>query len=402
MRAVMGVCLLVCGLLAPAGATAPQQASRLPVAYWKLDEAQGPTAFASIGPLHGAWNGTITPVASPLPPLSYNTPNSRAVQLNGGLPDDFIEIASGPALDNLQESSYSISAWVRPASAPPAGVESKTWNATYGLVTKQGYHEGLIYRRDHYLQFDHYSTGNVWSGAPGIGLKVPPDGTWRHVVGAWDREGGKVRIYVDGLLRGSGGATGPAREFSINPWRIGIAIPSSGGDWSWPYDGMIDDVRMYNFALDEKQAGILAAGVPPPTGVTATPGVQQVTLSWTPPAPSDYPYAYAIRRSVDGGAFEPLETDGAVTGSSYVDTTAVTPNGQGPTYTYQIVAVSVAESGVATSNSALPLLPDPRTKDHEEGLLGDNCACGAAIARPWAAVFALAAALTLLALRRVQ
>jgi len=403
MRGVMGIGLFLACLLAPAGASAPQPVSRLPVAYWKLDEAAGPTSFASIGSSHGVWNGTPTPVSSPLPPLSYNTPDSRAIRLNGALPDDFIEIPSGPALDNLQEGSYSISAWIRPASVP-AGV-GKAWNASCALVMKKGYHSGLRYGSGRHVQFDHWLSGgdqpfSTAASSAATSFVVQPDGAWRHVAGCWDRANGIVRVYVDGVQRGSAPSAGGTWEYGANLWRIGIAIPGNGVDYSWPYDGMIDDVRMYNFALDAQQAGILAAGVPPPAAVTATPGIQEVTLSWTPPEPAGYPYTYKISRSADGGAFTLLEHN--ATGSSYVDTTAITPNGLGPTYTYQIVAVSVAESGPATSAGAIPLLPDPRTKDHEEGLFGDNCACGAAIVRPGAAVLALLAALTLLALRRVQ
>jgi hypothetical protein len=66
-----------------------------------------------------------------------------------------------------------------------------------------------------------------------------------------------------------------------------------------------------------------------------------------------------------------------------------------------VTAVSVAESGTQTSNSAVPILPVPRTEGHEEGLFDDNCACGSTISAPFAAVsIALLAALALLGSRR--
>ncbi|HEX7900941.1 MAG TPA: LamG domain-containing protein [Planctomycetota bacterium] len=400
-RAIVLIGVLAASALAPAGAAAPQAVSQLPVGYWRLDEAGGPTAAAAIGTLNGTWNGTITPVTTPLPPLTYNNQNgnvSRAVSFVGAQPDDFIEIANGAGLENLQEASYSLSAWFRPASIPP-GVDA-AWNAAYGILLKAGYHEGLVYGNGQHLQFDHWATGNVWAGTGSWANNVTAAlNEWHHALAVWDRAAGQTRIYLDGALQGTGAAAADNRDYAQNPWRIGIAYPGAGGNYAWPMDGMIDDVRVYNFALTAPQADILWRGVPMvQQPVVATGGVQQVTVTWTAPAePPGYPYTYNIFRSIDGGPFAPLAS--GVMGTSYTDPTATTTTGAGPTYTYQVTAVSVAESGTQTSTSAVPILPIPRTEGHDEGFFDDNCACGSTIPASSAA-WAWLALLGLLARRR--
>lgn len=397
--------LLAIAIMGPAGAAPPQAPpSQLPVGYWKLDEAAGPTADAAIGTLDGTWNGTITPVTAPLPPLSYNNQNgaiSRAASFAGALPDDFIEIADGAPLTDLQEASYTISAWFRPGSVPP-GVDA-AWNAAYGIVLKAGWHEGLMYGSGQHVQYEHWATGNAWAGTGSwaSNITVPPNGNWAHVAGVWDRNANQVRVYVDGVLAGSGAAPLDNRDYGANPWRIGIAYAGDGGNYAWPMDGMIDDVRLYNYALSATQVDILRRGVPmvtPP--VTATGEVLSVRLTWGAPAqPAGYAYTYNIYRSTDGGPFT-LLTSGVV-GTTFTDFTA-SPNagGGGPSYTYQVTAVSVAESGTQTSNSAIPILPVPRTAGHDEGFFDDNCACGSSVVHSLAAWMGLLAGLVLLAGRR--
>lgn len=394
-------------LLAPtAGEARPQAVSRLPVGYWPLDEAAGPTAAAAIGTLNGTWNGTITPVTTPLPPLTYNNQGgvtSRAAGFNGAQPDDYIEIATGGALDDLQESSYTASAWFYANETPP-GTPGEAWNAAYSILIKAGYHEGMFFNNANFVQYDHWGTGNAYAGTGtwNTGFTVTP-AQWHHVAGLWDRSTSKVRIYIDGTQRGEGDAALDNRDYGTAPWRIGISYPGATGNYVWPMNGLIDDVRLYNFALTPAEVAILAAGVPTVQApVTATGDIQSVVVNWTAPLTPNgltYTYSYNLYRSVDGGPFTPLAQ--GVVGTTYTDTTATTTNGTGPTYVYQVTAVSVAESGRVTSNGAIPIFPPPRTKDHDEGTFDGNCACGSSVQRPFGAwAVALLAALALLALRR--
>jgi cellulose 1,4-beta-cellobiosidase len=88
-----------------------------------------------------------------------------------------------------------------------------------------------------------------------------------------------------------------------------------------------------------------------PTGLTATPGNNQVALSWTA---SSGATSYNVKRAtVNGG---PYTTIGSPTTTSYTDTTAV----NGTTYYYVVSAVNASgESANSTQVSATPSAPAP-------------------------------------------
>ena len=72
------------------------------------------------------------------------------------------------------------------------------------------------------------------------------DDQWHFI--AYARDGSTAYAYVDGALRGTETATGnPAGQ---TRWSIGQEWDSSdSSDPSDEFDGMVDDVRFYNYAL---------------------------------------------------------------------------------------------------------------------------------------------------------
>lgn len=78
-----------------------------------------------------------------------------------------------------------------------------------------------------------------------------PLGIWVHVAGTWD--GFTKQLYVDGLVRG-------ARLVNIvfDGSDIVIGADRNGGDLALPFAGLIDDVRIYDRALDSSELAALA------------------------------------------------------------------------------------------------------------------------------------------------
>jgi len=72
-------------------------------------------------------------------------------------------------------------------------------------------------------------------------------GTWYHIAGTYD--GFKLKIYVNGILENTlyqQGTQRPASDFYF------------GNGWSVPFEGKIDDVRIYNRALSDQEIADLA------------------------------------------------------------------------------------------------------------------------------------------------
>ena len=158
-----------------------------------------------------------------------------ALQLDGV--DDYIDCGTSPAFDIA--GAITVAAWVNTSDAG----DSKH----HPYVTKGDHTYALRHR---YTAGDPSSTveffiyDGTWQSA-----RVPvPAGfndTWHHLAGTYD--GMNVKLYIDGTLA----ATTPhAGLIALRP-ELPLEI---GADCESPdrfYQGGIDDVRLYNCALDE-------------------------------------------------------------------------------------------------------------------------------------------------------
>ena len=158
------------------------------------------------------------------------------------------------------------------------------------------------------------------------------DGNWHHLAATRDNTSGAMRVYVDGVLSGSGtGPTGTrtaATSLRLGSLQTGANI----------LNGMMDEVCLYNRVLG---AGEIAALSAAPSVSSATPGNTTATLAWS--APSVYVSSYNVKRAT--AAAGPYATIASVTATSGTDTSLT----NGTAYYYEISAV---DSGVETPNGA--------------------------------------------------
>ena len=179
--------------------------------------------------------------------------------------DDYIEIPNSASLENIQENSYTLSAWFRPDSIPPGTGGDN--DANYGILMKAGWHSGIHFNNEGRFVMDHTLTGNVTVSAESTSTFTA--GQYYHVVGTVDRANGMVSLYVDGVLQGLNNFTPntAAREYGTTPWRAGIALPGSP-NFGWAADGAIDEVRIYSSALSSSDVTELHAYSGAPDVVT--------------------------------------------------------------------------------------------------------------------------------------
>lgn len=175
--------------------------------------------------------------------VSGRSGTGRALELTGG---DYVEIASGWSFDIADVISVAV--WIK--------VNSFTKN--YQTVIAKGYPWAIQrYATTDNLAFVCHGLktkkGGFWASVRGDANVN--DGQWHHIVGVYD--GQKICLYVDGTLDQSLSASGPLLANSYPVWLGGNSqVPGRG------FDGLMDDVVLFDHALDANDVGKLYSDGP--------------------------------------------------------------------------------------------------------------------------------------------
>lgn len=210
----------------------PTAAHATLIASWGFDESSGTTAFDSAGGNDGTIYGA-----------------TRADGILGGALDfdgvnDYVDCGNNDSLDITDE--LTISAWIKRPDFRTYGVivgktNGNSVTAGYGLFS---YKEGL--------EFTFYSRG--WQRTtPRVAVTA---NQWHHVAGTFN--GNILYLYVDGEQRASltyHGDITPASRYPLQ-----IAYWRSQNPHS--FDGLIDEVRIYDVALSPAEIRELAVPEP--------------------------------------------------------------------------------------------------------------------------------------------
>ena len=138
----------------------------------------------------------------------------------------------------------------------------------------------------------------------------------------------------------------------------------------------------------------IADQTPPQAGAPSiTPGPLSMAVSWGTVLNAD---TYVLERS--GGLPPGYRQIFSGPAQSFADSGLE----QQVTYCYRVSGVDTAfgRGPASPSTCAMALPPPPRTEGHDEGLLGDQCACGSSIGAAPGALFAALVGLALLGRRR--
>ena len=289
--------------------------------HWKLDDGTGAVALdATPNGNDGAQVGG---------PVGETGQVAGALRFDGV--DDRVEVPSAP-LGVGTWAGFTVAAWVKNDIGVGAGVQDiASWWSWNGFPCSDCSFVLTHHKNDQY--FFEMPGANVSGGAVST--------EWTHVVGTYD--GAFLRLYVNGSEVGSAPRTGPIAPSSAQ------FIIGGQGDQANYFDGLIDDVRLYERALSSSEILDIfnETSHPPdttaptnPSGLTA-PLIDssRVDLSWTAASdPESGVDHYDVFR--DGVKI------GESTAPSYSDTT-VSPLAS---YTYEVSATNGAllESGRST------------------------------------------------------
>jgi len=193
------------------------------VAYWSFDEGSGNIAYDASG---NGNHGTLT-----------NGPKWTQGKIGGALSfdgvDDYVEVPHSSSL--MPISSISISFWMKKLKDPLRG-----W---VGLFYKRGSENSGYNGYSVLLQTD----GSIRWEFPGVAnavvdSSVLANNTWYYIVAVYD--GSSMKIFINGSLNNSRAVSG-----NIIPTVANLII----GTRDAYFNGLIDEVRIYNRALSPEE-----------------------------------------------------------------------------------------------------------------------------------------------------
>ncbi|VVB95772.1 3',5'-cyclic adenosine monophosphate phosphodiesterase CpdA [uncultured archaeon] len=167
---------------------------------------------------------------------------------------------------NINTLPLTIEAWVYPRSITGTGVNNK-----YIIDNDAGHNAHAIGIDDNRFMIVYHDGGLLSS----VELST---NTWYHVAGVWEQ--GSVKLYVNGTINNSaiflqGSLNGATSDTTIGEYRWGQPFPRI-------FDGLIDEVRIYNRALsaDEIKADF-EKYTPTLTSITVSPPTAYVVKGKT-------------------------------------------------------------------------------------------------------------------------
>jgi hypothetical protein len=175
--------------------------------------------------------------------------STRSVNFDGS--NDYIDCGTSAAVN--PSSAMSISLWAKAISlSDPFLTKCLIARWTHPDPAKQAYAVLVGSSGDIALYWTSSGTGgsNVTSATGVFGA-----GAWHHVVVTFDA--GNVVIYYDGNSVKTGSGVTSIYQ-SDNPLNIGVRRQNGGDYFHW--NGLIDDVRIYNTPLDSAAVSSLYAG----------------------------------------------------------------------------------------------------------------------------------------------
>lgn len=221
------------------------------IGYWKLDDAASPARDSSGYGHSGSWSGNPSP-STDRPLLKMR--NRYSLDFNGST--DFINVGDPDIYRGLNELTLSV--WVKQSSTGPNQAVIGHW----GNTTPRDSRKFLIRIDDGDIQGFVYTTEPAQEG--GTFSTTDLTDAWHHLALTWD--GSTLRMYIDGAVSGTTfSGTGALNDTSQNNFYI---ANDEGGSGTF-FNGLIDDVRIYNRALTGAEIDRLAEGRHPLTSLGA-------------------------------------------------------------------------------------------------------------------------------------
>lgn len=207
------------------------------VGHWTFDGKTISTtgATTSAQDVVGGYNGTFTNMSTTTSRVLGKV--GQAITFDGA--DDYISVGTSSVLGN---KPLSVSFWAK------SNVTTSTYDSPIGKVNTGSWTQGWGFYTTGTSQMNFFIEGYSTNSANFTGLNPR---VWHHYVGVWD--GTNIYIYVDGVR----GSVTDTYTGSMTTSNLLMTIGSIEPDVYYNWNGPIDDVRVYNRALSQKEVQTL-------------------------------------------------------------------------------------------------------------------------------------------------
>ncbi len=227
------------------------------VGHWKLDETSGATINDSAGSNNGTWTDAVN---NDVTEETANGYVDTSITFDGA--NDYVRVTNAASIDADNFTGMTVSAWIYPQTDGEAG-EGRIVDKSDNSAARNGWRftisdSGSCCNR---LKFDgEFATTDMTRRTNTNAITL---NEWQHVLATWDMgtDYTNVHIYVNGVeasydfgVDGDGGFT--------DSQNLNIGNNTNGGR---TFDGPIDDTRVYNRILSQKEITQLASMGPDPT-----------------------------------------------------------------------------------------------------------------------------------------
>lgn len=217
-----------------AGHPAPGSPVGSAVGYWKFDEGADNTCSGGTNDVCNSGNaGTILDGTSTAT-RSNSGKFGRALNFDGT--DDVVTITNANPIDfDTNLATHTFSAWVYADTAGESNV---------GQIYQKGTNTYLRVDNPSGSSLDIEANLDLATTDANINVSAPiTTATWNYIAVTWD--GTTLRVYINGVERGSGTGSGAISSDTNN-----LLI---GGTTTANFDGTIDEFKVYNSALTAQQ-----------------------------------------------------------------------------------------------------------------------------------------------------
>ncbi len=195
------------------------------IAWWPLDEGEGRDVFD--------WSGQGNHAEIIGSPQWVVGQIDGALSFSGGY-DEYVDCGNAASLNIT--AAITLSVWVKTNDAGNA--EDNPY------ITKDNSSYALRHGADNSIGFYIYDSNSPFSATYIVNSGF--NGVWHHLAGTYD--GSNLNLYIDGELKAT---TAHVGSIDISTFNVNIGSDAAQ-TWMW-YNGLIDDVRIYNRALSQQE-----------------------------------------------------------------------------------------------------------------------------------------------------